>query len=181
MDVVLGIIGHADVMNTCPSCGKELTGGVLQQALPGEHARLRRGPTRELRRCHSCRRLAWRAQGPTEPWADGGLDPSYDYLFDREPEPLPEPWILVPAPDVRAALEAQLQIEVSEGHSLFHKPVIAVARCGRCDEVLFGVEEDPVRFVQVHLTWRQGHEKPPWPWTEDLALPLAASLTDHTH
>ncbi|MGW3661318.1 hypothetical protein ACWD6R_39375 [Streptomyces sp. NPDC005151] len=109
------------------------------------------------------------------------MDSRYDYLFDWEPKPLPEPWILVPKPQVRATLEAELQAEVSEGHPLFGKPVIAVARCGQCDEVLFSVEEDPARFVQVHLTWRRGPEAPPWPSTENLSLPLSSSLTDHTH
>jgi hypothetical protein len=109
-----------------------------------------------------------------------GADPSYGYLF-AEPKPLPKPWILVPTAQVRATLESELRAEVVDGHPLFGKPVIAVARCGQCDEVLFSIEEDPVRFVQVHLTWRQGPERPPWPSTEHLSLPLCSSLTDHTH
>jgi hypothetical protein len=136
---------------------------------------------RELRRCGSCRRLAWRPEGTSLPWEDGGTDPSHDYLFDWEPKPLPEPWILVLEPQVRGALEAELRAEAAEGHSLFGKPVIAVARCGQCDEVLFRIEEDPVRFVQVHLTWRQGPGTPPWPATEHPSLSLSDSLTDHSH
>lgn len=76
-------------------------------------------------------------------------------------------------------MEAQLLLEVSEGHPLFGKDVVGVARCGLCDEVLFSVEDDPVHFVQVHLTWRQGPEKPPWPATETVALPLADSFEEH--
>jgi hypothetical protein len=167
-------------MDICPSCGEGLTGRTLSQAPPDEHARLRRPPMREVRRCASCGRLAWRPKGSSLPWDDGGVDPSYDYLF-AEPKPLPSPWILVPTAQVRATLEAELRVEVVDGHPLFGKPVIAVARCGQCDEVLFSIEEDPVRFVQVHLTWRQGPERPPWPSTEHLSLPLSSSLTDHAH
>jgi hypothetical protein len=165
-------------MDICPSCGGELAGRTLPQALPARPGRL---PMRELRRCGSCRRLAWRPKGSSQPWEDGGLDPSYDYLFDWEPKPLPESWILVPEPHARADLEAELRAEVTEGHPLFDKPVIAVARCGQCDEVLFSIEEDPVRFAQVHLTWKQGPERPPWPATEYLSLPLSNSLADHAH
>lgn len=104
-----------------------------------------------------------------------------DYLFVREPRPLPEPWVVVPAPETRAALERQLRVEVSEGHLLFGKTVTAVARCSVCDEVLFSVDKDPAWFAQVHLTWRQAPETPPWPWSERLTMPLADSLTDHSH
>ncbi len=76
-------------------------------------------------------------------------------------------------------LEAQLRLEVGEGHPLFGKSVIAIARCGRCDEVLFRVEGNSAGFVQVQLTWRQGLETPPWPATEELSVPLADSLIEH--
>lgn len=170
---------HAEAMDTCPTCGEGLTSRVLSQSSPAEHPRLRRGPTRELRRCQACRRLATRDAGSSQPWMDGGLDPSIDYLFDWEPRPLPEPWVLLPDAQAREILEAQLRLEVSEGHPLFGKPVIALARCNRCDEVVFSVEDDPVRFVQVHLTWRQGPETPPWPATEYLSMPLADNLAEH--
>ena len=57
----------------------------------------------------------------------------------------------------------------------------AIARCEGCDEVVFSVEADPVRFVSVHLTWRRAPEQPPWPRTEDLAMPLSRSLAAHEH
>lgn len=98
-----------------------------------------------------------------------------------ELRPLPQPWALITDTDTKQRLEAQLRTEVGEGHRLFGKPVIAIARCDRCDEVLFSVEEDPAWFAQVHLTWRQTPEKPPWPWTERRSMPLADSLTDHSH
>jgi hypothetical protein len=108
------------------------------------------------------------------------VDPSLDYLFDWQPQPLPSLWALVPL-DRRAVLEAELYAEVAEGHPLFGSRVIAIAHCERCDEVVFSVEADPVRFVSVHLTWRRSPEQPPWPWTEDVALPLSRNLTKHGH
>ena len=174
-------VRHADAMDLCPSCGENLAARPLRQTLPGEHARHHRSHVRELRRCPSCRRLAWRDAGTNGPWNDAGTDPSIDHLFDREPRTLPEPWVVVPAPETRAALERQLRVEVSEGHPLFGKALTAVARCSVCDEVLFSVDEDPAWFAQVHLTWRQAPETPPWPWAERLTMPLADSLTDHSH
>ena len=168
-------------MDICPSCGVELIGRTLSQSLPGEHPRLRRRPTQALRRCPSCRRLAVRAEGLSETWTDGGIDPSLDYMFDWEPRPLHEPWTLIATTDAKAILEAELRAEVTEGHPLFDKHVIAIARCGRCDEVVFSVEDYPARFVQVHLTWKQGPEREQDPWTEDLTLPLSTSLADHSH
>jgi hypothetical protein len=46
---------------------------------------------------------------------------------------------------------------------VFGERVIAIARCGECDEVMFSVETDPFRFVSVHLTWRGVPEQPPRP------------------
>lgn len=116
--------------------------------------------------------------GAAGEWTDAGFDPSLDYLFDGQPVPLPAPWALVPQAK-RAALEAELCAEVSEGHPLFGNPVIAIARCEGCDEAVFSVEVGPVRFVMVHLTWRGSREQPPWPRTRDVALPLSRSLTVH--
>jgi hypothetical protein len=161
----------AEVMNNCPSCGTELDGRIL--TVRGQ------GTVRELRRCPTCRRLAAREAGTSQLWADSEPDPSVDYLFDWEPRQLPEPWQLLPDAQSGTILTAQLHAEVGEGHPLFGKTVTAVARCSRCDEVLFCVEDEPARFVQVHLTWRRGPELPPWPKTKERTMPLADSLTDH--
>jgi len=83
--------------------------------------------------------------------------------------------------DTRAALEAQLRTEVADGHLLSGKTIIAIARCDACDEVVFSVEEDPAWFAQVHLTWRSTPDRPPWPDSRRLSLPLADSLLDHHH
>lgn len=108
-----------------------------------------------------------------------GSDPSLDYS-DWRPEPLPSPWVLVAA-EKRPALESELMAEVSREHPLFGARVFAIARCEGCDDVVFWAEIDPARFVSVHLTWRQGPEPPPWPQTEDLAMPLSRSLAGHDH
>ena len=123
----------------------------------------------------------WRREGDTGPWSDGGpILPEHDYLF-ATPQPLPEPWAVVEDLTTRAELEAQLRTEVAHGHPLSGKKVIAIARCGRCNEVVYSVEEDPGWFAQVHLTWRSTPDRPPWPWTERLTLPLSKSLLDHDH
>jgi hypothetical protein len=169
---------HPGAMDTCPSCATQLTGPTLGRSDPADRDTGSAGV--ELRRCASCHRLAQRAKGTSDGWTDAGLDPSIDYLFDWQPQPLPPQWALVPV-DTRAALEAELRTEVAEGHPLFGERAIAIARCEGCDEVVFSVETDPARFVSVHLTWRGAPERPPWPWTQDLSLPLSRSLTEHQH
>ncbi|GGU75513.1 hypothetical protein [Lentzea flava] len=91
---------------------------------------------------------------------------------------LPEPWTVVDD-ETRTALEDQLRTEVADGHALFGKPVTAVARCDRCDEVLYTVDEEPAWFAQVHLTWRRTPDTPPWPRAKRLPSPLTGSLLDH--
>jgi hypothetical protein len=158
-------------MDLCPTCGEELADRTVGLSSAGQHL--------ELRRCPACRHLAQRISGSREPWADGGKDPSIDYLFDVQLRLPPDPWIRVSA-DTRASLEAELRAEVSKGHPLFEKQTIAVARCDGCDDVVFSIE-DPARFVMVHLTWRQAPEPPPWPRTHEVSLPLADGLALHRH
>lgn len=172
------LLGHPGAMDICPSCGSALTGRTLGWSTPADRAIGSAGV--ELRRCASCRRLAQRGKNTSDGWTDAGLDPSIDDLFDRQPQPLPPQWTWVPV-DERAPLETELQAEVAEGHPLFGEHVIAIARCEGCDEVIFSVETDPVRFVSVHLTWGGAPERPPWPWTEDVSLPLSRSLAEHEH
>ncbi|WP_330270292.1 hypothetical protein OG205_23760 [Lentzea sp. NBC_00516] len=167
-------------MDLCPSCSAPLTGRTVRQASPEDPLRARRKDIRELRRCGHCGHVAWRHEGGTGPWSDGGSLPEHDYLFATL-RPLPEPWATITHKDTRAALEAQLRTEVANGHPLFGKTIIAIARCDACDEVVFSVEEDPVWFAQVHLTWRSAPDRPPWPDSRRLSLPLADSLLDHHH
>ena len=61
----------------------------------------------------------------------------------------------------RDRLEAELHLELSEGHPLFGVRVSAVARCGHCDDTLFQLPSET--FAVVHLTWRRGPEAAPLP------------------
>lgn len=172
---------HAAGVDQCPTCSAPLTGQTVRQASPDCPLRARIKEIRDLRRCETCRRLAWRREDGTGPWTDGGpLLPEHEYLF-ATPEPLPRPWAVIANAETSARLEAQLRTEVADGHPLFGKTVIAIARCDRCDEVLYSVDEEPAWFAQVHLTWRSAPDSPPWPSTNRLSLPLADSLGDHYH
>jgi hypothetical protein len=89
----------------------------------------------------------------------------------------PEPWGQIDDATTAAAFEAELQRELSPGHTLFGLPLRAVGRRWDCDDVLFAVEDGSGRVAAVHLTCRQGAEPPPWPnsglyesraaWAED--------------
>ena len=109
---------------------------------------------------------AGRQSGPVQP-------PDYDWT----PEPLPEPWFILP--DVlRADYEAELHREVGEGHPLWQQVLIAVAKCGHCDSVVFSVEGRYVQWAVVHLTWSGGQEEKPWP-RASLHGTLAAAVAAH--
>ena len=41
---------------------------------------------------------------------------------------------------------------------------IAVARCSRCDDVLYALQEATHPYAVVHLVW-QGPQRQPWPET----------------
>jgi hypothetical protein len=61
----------------------------------------------------------------------------------------------------------ELQRELSPEHSLFGKPVVAVARRIDRDDVLFRFGESPERYAVVHLTWTGKQEgSRQWPRTE---------------
>ena len=165
-------------MDQCPSCGEPLSGRTLEQSRPADRG-AGHGP-RHLRRCPACHRLAQRNGDSKGGWTDVGADPSIDYLFEWKPEPLPDPWALAP-PDTRTILEAELHIELAEGHPLLDLPVIAIARCHGCDDAVFSIETDPAWFALVHLTWSGHRETPPWPRHEQITMPLSRSLTQPTH
>lgn len=110
--------------------------------------------------------LLARHDAPVEP-------PEYDWT----PEPLPEPWFVLPS-GLRADLETELRKEVAEGHLLWEQVVIAVAKCGHCDRAVFSVEGRYVQWALVHLTWSGGQEKPPWP-RASLHGTLAAAVVEH--
>ncbi|MDX8149681.1 hypothetical protein SK854_46695 [Lentzea sp. BCCO 10_0061] len=170
------IIGscHAPGVDLCPTCSAPLNGRTVRRPAPDEPLQVR-----ELRRCKTCDHVAWRPESDTGPWSDAGSGPEHDYLFATL-QPLPEPWSFIPHGE-KAELEAQLRTEVPDEHPLRGKKVIAIARCGGCDEVVYSVEEDPGWFARVHLTWRSAPGSLPWPTTTPLALPLVNSLADHAH
>ncbi|MFS8103557.1 hypothetical protein LFM09_41185 [Lentzea alba] len=168
-------------MDRCPSCSGPLTGRTVRQTSPDDPIRARRKEIRELRQCETCGRPAWRLEGDTSSWTDGG--PSlreHDYLFSAL-GPLPRLWAFIAHSETQAALDAQLRTEVADGHPLVGKTVAAIARCDRCDDVLYSVEEDPAWFTVVHLTWQSVPDRPPWPWSDPVSLPLAEGLLDHCH
>jgi hypothetical protein len=51
-------------------------------------------------------------------------------------------------------------------------------------EARAALESEPIAevgFVSVHLTWRGAQERPPWPTTEYLRMPLSRNLAAHDH
>ena len=91
-------------------------------------------------------------------------EPNYgrpEYL-SWQPQRLPEGWFLAPD-DMRRRLEAELRVEAAEGHPLYGETMVAIARCEGCDDVLFSIEGEHVRWAIVHLTWSGKPERAPWP------------------
>lgn len=102
--------------------------------------------------------------------------PQYDWTA----EPLPEPWFVLPS-DLRADFESELHKEVREGHVLWRRRTVAVAKCEHCDAVAFSVEGSYVQWALVHLTWTRRLERMPWPGTSlhaTLAEAVAAHITE---
>ncbi|QEH35600.1 hypothetical protein OJF2_41530 [Aquisphaera giovannonii] len=77
---------------------------------------------------------------------------------------LPETWQPI-AEGAAANLTAELARELSPGHPLSAIPVAAVALGPDPDDVLFRLLDGSGRLAVVHLTWRQGIESLPWPFT----------------
>jgi hypothetical protein len=76
------------------------------------------------------------------------------------------PWQAV-EPTAGAALEVELRKELSSGHPLFAKSLLAIGRRSDQDDVLFLVQGELARLAVVHLTWRSTPEPDPqWPNTE---------------
>jgi len=72
---------------------------------------------------------------------------------DHERLRLPEDWVdLADEPTVRQGLMEQLRHELPPGHVLAGQDLNPIARCARCDDVLFRSGDD--RYAVVHLTWQ---------------------------
>ena len=103
---------------------------------------------------------------------------THRYLMEPLSTPFLEPWEQLP-PDRAAALEAELQRELSPGHPLHGVTLSALACSHRADDVLFRLDDD--RVADVHLTLSRKTERPPWPshdiypsldaWREQVMLP----------
>jgi hypothetical protein len=82
-------------------------------------------------------------------------------LDDLTAVPLLDPWYrAVPG------LESELRNEVSEGHPLYGRKAISVARRQDSDDVLFLLLDHPSPLAVVHLTWTGRPERNSnWPQT----------------
>ena len=74
---------------------------------------------------------------------------------------------------LRGDLNVELLREVNPSHPLYedlHGPkslgFVAVAKCDRCDKVIFKFKDG--RFAAVHLTWADQTSRPKYPVTEVL-------------
>lgn len=89
-----------------------------------------------------------------------------------------EPWRALPAERAEALLR-EVQIELSPGHPLYGAKLTAIAVSRLADDVLFLLEDG--RVTNVHLTWRGGAERNPWPkhrihasfgeWAQQVMIP----------
>lgn len=61
----------------------------------------------------------------------------------------------------RDLLLGELRAEVAEGHPLAGVKVEVIGRSEARDDVLVLAEDG--RWSVVHLTWKRGPERPPWP------------------
>jgi hypothetical protein len=96
-----------------------------------------------------------------------------------DPGSLPDGWLALT--ELAAPVEREARAEISDGHELWGRGLVAVAQCRRCDDVLFQVDDDT--WAIVHLTW-SGHAEPtPWPSTVRLGGFVAVDLavTQHKH
>lgn len=72
-----------------------------------------------------------------------------------------EPWL-----EAVPGLEAELRNEVGEGHALYGRKAISVARRKDSDDVLFLLLDHPSPLAVVHLTWTGRPERNTnWPQT----------------
>jgi hypothetical protein len=102
-----------------------------------------------------------------------GSNPGAPTSFPKVlPLPIPtdlqllEPWVPFKdsEPDRSRAtgLAAELQTEVSLGHSLYATSATAVAHRKDCDDVLFEIDLHDKPLAMVHLMWNRGKELGPW-------------------
>ncbi len=92
---------------------------------------------------------------------------------------LPRGWTAVT--ELAAPLEREARAEIGDGHELWGRGLVAVARCEGGDHVLFRVDDGT--WAIVHLSWSSHIEPPPCPSTIRLggfiAVDLAVAQHDH--
>lgn len=92
-----------------------------------------------------------------------------------------EPWMPIERSEERETMQAELHCELGASHPLFGLSVVAIARRGDQDDVLFELADS--RVAEVHLTWSRKPERDPlWPrttifasaavWAEERMRPL---------
>jgi hypothetical protein len=87
-----------------------------------------------------------------------------------------EPWMPIDGDKARSTFEAELCRELGAGHPLLGLPVVAIARRGDQDDVLFMLSDG--RVAEVHLTWRRRREDDArWPRTS--IYPSVEAWTEH--
>lgn len=71
-----------------------------------------------------------------------------------------------------SALETELALELTPGHVLFGRRVIAIGRRNGRDDVLFWLPDEGEAVASVHLTWiGRPEQQPCWPGTEVFPTP----------
>jgi hypothetical protein len=67
---------------------------------------------------------------------------------------------------IEPAFSDELRREVGQGHVLYGRVAVAVARATNSDDMLFWLPDGPAAFAEVHLTWTGKREwRPEWPIT----------------
>ena len=75
----------------------------------------------------------------------------------------PRGWFAVDDPEHKRLLAKELQSEVGAGHLLKGVAAVPIARADGRDDYLFQLADG--RVAEVHLTFANRPERPPWPAT----------------
>jgi hypothetical protein len=73
----------------------------------------------------------------------------------------PEGWWAIDEPDHRRLFREELEAELGEGHPLKGLELEPIARADGSDDYLFLCTDG--RVAEVHLTFANRPERPPWP------------------
>ena len=76
------------------------------------------------------------------------------------------PWVWIDDDEDRRHAAEELKRELTEGHVLYGRRVLPVARRVDQDDVLFFLPDSPQALAAVHLTYNGPELDPRWPETE---------------